>query len=91
MALPLLFCWPKVALALRSLYVGKKTKSKKGSASLKSLANLKIRFRDEHDPLHEGRSFNNRKNSTWSAYRMVNRLCNDSEKDEQLGLLGESV
>jgi hypothetical protein len=71
--------------------VGKKSKVKKSSASLKSLANLKMRFRDVNDPLHEGRSFNNRKNSTWSAYRTVKRLCSDNEKDEQLGLLGEIV
>lgn len=71
--------------------MGKKSRFKNKSESLKSLANIKLQFKEDHDPLHEGRSFTTRKNNTWSAYRMMNKLCADSEKDEQFGFIGESL
>lgn len=71
--------------------MGKKSKLKKVSSPEKIITHINLKYVDERDPLHEGRSFAKRRSGMWIAFNMANKICNESEIEEQVGIVGENL
>lgn len=71
--------------------MGKKSKTKKDGMQGKSMNDFKFKFHSLCDSLHEGRIFSKRKIGMWSTFNSANRLCSETEKEENLREWGEKV
>lgn len=71
--------------------MGKKSKAKKNLSTGKGMENFKLKDQPSYDSLHEGRIYDKRRIGMWSTYNAINRLCNDTEKEDGLSLWGEKI
>ena len=69
----------------------KKDKTKKGTSNGNGHSHNKFRSHSERDALHAGRCFSKRKIGVWTTYSLMNKICSEASRDEEIGVLGESL
>lgn len=69
----------------------KKDKNKKTSSNGNGQSHFKSRSYTERDVLHAGRCFRKRKIGVWTTYSLMNKICSEASREEDIGVLGESL